>query len=237
MLEFLSDIELYYSKSINIDENTITLEGDEFYHAVKVMRNKNGGKIFITDGGGIIYSCLIKKILDNQLTAEVLNLKKYENRFENFTFCVTPLKNPDRFKFLLEKSVELGIKHFIIYNSQHSISRIRNIDRMQKILVSAMKQSLRTFVPDINVINKFDELQTLDGEKFLFHQNGNKWFDVSLLKNELKYFFIFGPEGGFSQAEISAFNESYLLSENRLRTETAVIKCASILSHHLVIDL
>lgn len=230
MSEFLSDIELYYSTSINVDENTIILSEEEFHHAVKVMRNAPGDNIHITDGKGSFYYCVISKLLSDSLIAEIETTKKFKDKYDNLIFCITPLKNPDRIKFMLEKCVELGIKHFIFFNSQHSIGRIKNIERLQKILLAAMKQSLHTFLPDIKIVNSFEDLAEVDGEKIMFHQKGNKWFDASLLRKELKYYFIFGPEGGFSQAEISAFGESYILSENRLRSETAVIKCASLLS-------
>jgi 16S rRNA (uracil1498-N3)-methyltransferase len=228
-LEYPSNIELYYSPLVNSGDNVIELTGDEFHHAIKVMRNRAGGEIHITNGNGIIFICTIAEVFKDYLKAHIKKQIIYENRFSNITFCLPVLKNPDRFKFALEKCTELGITNFILFNSSRSIVKIKNVDKWDKTILSAMKQSLRAYLPVITNIDNVKDLLNFDGEKFIFDQNTNEQFEYSLIKNK-KYFFIFGPEGGFSNEELSLFNTVYKLADNRLRTETAIIKCASIIS-------
>jgi 16S rRNA (uracil1498-N3)-methyltransferase len=228
-LEYPSNIELYYSPLVNSGDNVIELTGDEFHHAIKVMRNREGGEIHITNGNGIIFICTIAEIFKDYLKTNIKKQIKFENRFSNITFCLPVLKNPDRFKFALEKCTELGITNFILFNSSRSIVKIKNVDKWDKTILSAMKQSLRAYLPVITNIDNVKDLLNFDGEKFIFDQNTNEQFEYSLIKNK-KYFFIFGPEGGFSNEELSLFNTVYKLADNRLRTETAIIKCVSIIS-------
>jgi 16S rRNA (uracil1498-N3)-methyltransferase len=228
-LEYPSNIELYYSPLVNSGDNVIELTGDEFHHAIKVMRNREGGEIHITNGNGIIFICTIAEIFKDYLKTNIKKQIKFENRFSNITFCLPVLKNPDRFKFALEKCTELGITNFILFNSSRSIVKIKNVDKWDKTILSAMKQSLRAYLPVITNIDNVKDLLNFDGEKIIFDQNTNEQFEYSLIKNK-KYFFIFGPEGGFSNEELSLFNTVYKLADNRLRTETAIIKCVSIIS-------
>lgn len=229
ILEYLSDVELYFSTLISIDKSLITLSGDEFHHSVKVMRNKEDQKIFITDGKGLIYTCKIQTLFKDHLDAEIIKINKYDNPLNNITFCLPLLKNPDRFKFTLEKCTEFGITRFIIFNSNRSVAKIKTTDKWNKTLLSAMKQSLRAFLPDISVQNDFKELFDLYGEKIIFDQKSSKKFDSNVLKKN-NYLLIFGPEGGFTNEELSFTENVYQLAQNRLRTETAVLKCASLIS-------
>lgn len=229
MLESLSNIELYYSVSIKDGDNEIELVEEEFHHAAKVMRNREGNEIYITNGVGKIFLCSIQKVDKDYLTARIKEQKKYENQLKNVTFCFPLLKNPDRFKFALEKCTELGITNFIIFDSNRSVAKIKNVEKWNKTLLSAMKQSLRSYLPVITSIKGCKEFLNLNGEKIMFDQGGDKQFTKEVL-NDNKQYFIFGPEGGFTNEELSLFSISYKLSDNRLRTETAVIKCASILT-------
>jgi 16S rRNA (uracil1498-N3)-methyltransferase len=93
-----------------------------------------------------------------------------------------------------------------------------------------MKQSLRAFIPNI-ITSGFDDIINLDGKKILFDQNSKKFFD-SKFSVDKQIYFLFGPEGGFDENEINSVDseDRYKLAENRLRSETAIIKCASLLN-------
>lgn len=229
MLEYLSNTELYYSSSVIDEDKNITLTGDEFHHIVKVMRNACGDLINITNGKGTIYLCKIESVYKETLTAKVIENKKFINKLNNITFCIPVLKNPDRFKFLLEKCTELGITNYIIFDSQRSVSKVRNIEKWKKTMLAAMKQSLRPFLPVIETVNEIDDIIKLKGDKFVFDQNAKLRFDRNC-SIEGTCYFVFGPEGGLTEQELSGFEKVYSLSENRLRTETAVIKCASLIT-------
>jgi len=106
---FLSNIELYYSSEGNIFSETILLTGDEFKHAVKVMRNSVGNTLYITNGEGSIFKTEILSIEKDKLSVRIIYTIKTESRFENIFFCIPKLKNPDRFKFVVEKCIELKV--------------------------------------------------------------------------------------------------------------------------------
>lgn len=228
---YLSNIELYFtSASENKDE--IELFDEEFHHCVKVMRNAAGDEIYITNGSGKIFQSIIEKISKNSLAAVVINKYDYQNDLENVSFCIPKLKNNDRFEFALEKCTELGITNFIIFDSERAMHKSDKKERWQKIVLSAMKQSLRSYLPVIRVVHSLNEITKLDGEKIVLEQNSKQ--DIRNLKTDKskKYYFVFGPEGGFTEDEMTQFDENnfYKLAYNRLRTETAIIKCASIVT-------
>jgi len=229
ILEHLSNIELYYTPSELIESGRLILSGDEFHHSVNVMRNSIGDTVFVTDGKGSILTSKIISISDNQLSATIIEKRVSENKASNFWFCIPILKNPDRLKFAFEKCVELGITNFILFSSRYTISKNVKPAKFQKTMLAAMKQSLRAFLPQLTSAS-FSEIIQFDGIKVLFDQNAPKEFNSRVEVNEPTYF-LFGPEGGFDENEIESVEQAnrFSLSTKRLRSETAIIKCASLL--------
>ncbi|MHB1685864.1 MAG: 16S rRNA (uracil(1498)-N(3))-methyltransferase [Ignavibacteriaceae bacterium] len=231
MNNFLSNIELYFSPPQNIYGNKILIDGEEFKHITKVMRHTAGHEVFVTDGCGKIFQTKIQKINSTSLELNVEKNFNYENPFNNIFFCIPRLKNPERFEFILEKCTELGITNFIVYEAERAISKGNKIERWNKILLSAMKQSLRSYLPAILLEKSLRDIKNKPGLKFVFEQNSDQKFDGLKVKTEQNIYFIFGPEGGLSEGELSLFDEAskYKIAVNRLRTETTIIKCASLL--------
>jgi len=230
ILVHLSNIELYYSSEEHISDETISLAGDEFIHAVKVMRSKIGDTIYLTNGAGLIFKTEIVSIKKDILSTRIIETIKIENKFENIIFCIPKLKNPDRFKFALEKCVELGVTNFIIFESKRTIGKGTNIKRWEKIALAAMKQSLRAYLPKIKLVRNLSDIAELNGEKIIFEQNTERKFQFEFEMGK-KYYFIFGPEGGLTEDELKLFDTDliYSLSDNRLRSETAIVKVASLI--------
>ena len=233
--DFLSDVELYYTSHSIIDD-VILIDGEEAHHITHVMRHIKGDAIHITDGNGSIYKSVISEIGKRNVLAKVIESIQYENKFSNFTFCIPRLRNTDRFEFALEKCVELGITNFIVFDSVRTIAKGDKIERWHKILLSAMKQSLRAWLPKVSYANNISEIYKLDGTKILFDQNAELTFQQFLATNHqsltTNHFFLFGPEGGFSEEELRIANLELRikLTDNRLRSETAIITAASILT-------
>ncbi len=252
----LSNVELYFSPVKNINENKIIISGDEFYHIVNVMRHKIDDIIYVTSGNGIIYKSKVAAVEKQHVIVD--SIKNWEdiNKLSNITFCLPQLKSRDRFEFALEKCVELGITNFVIFNAERSIKRKPKIERWKKILLSAMKQSLRAFLPTIKFVDDLKNLNPLYDEnhyienfhestKIIFEQNAEISFKNYLLNNFLqkqikrkKLIFIFGPGGGLTKKELEQFNNKIIvkLSDKRLRSETAVVTSAAIISSFFTED-
>lgn len=230
-MEYLSNIELYYTSAENINSGIVIISGEEFEHAVKVMRNKAGDVFHITNGFGKIYRCKIIEVKKDQLVAETTEEFSYNNDASNIWFCIPKLKNPERLKFAIEKCVELGITNFVVFNSKHTLSKSLNTQRLDKIALSAMKQSLRAFLPKI-ISAEFMEITMKSGIKILFDQNVSVEWSKELFSKKEQTYFIFGPEGGFDKFELDSVKQEnhFRLSDNRLRSETAIVKCASLLN-------
>lgn len=227
----LSNIELYFSQNVNETERTIILAGDEYNHLTKVMRHETNDEVYVTNGLGKIFKCTIEKIADRNVTLSFKNTFNFTPKFPYITFCIPILRNNERLEFALEKCTELGITNFIIFKAERSIPKKLNTVRMKKILISAMKQSLQSWLPKFEYLASTKKLLEPSTTKVIFGQSSDEYFNPSRITNQFNYYFIFGPEGGLTQNEINLFDAAlkFKLAENRLRTETAVIKAASLL--------
>lgn len=230
--DFLSNIELYYTEPENVNSEELLIYGEEHSHITRVMRHSINDELYVTNGKGNIYQTIIIDITKEFVRSKIQSVINYNNPFENYVFCIPKLKSADRFEFALEKCVELGITNFVIYDAQRSISKGNKPDRWNKILLSSMKQSLRSFLPEISMVSSLQQIINSDGIKIVFEQNvKNNLCDLSTDKQN-KYFFIFGPEGGLGQKELSLVREEdiYNITPNRLRSETAIVTAAACLT-------
>ncbi len=230
MAKYLSNIELYYTIPENISENRIIIDGEEFTHITKVMRHSKDEELYVTNGEGKIYSGRIKDINKKNIELIAEDIITYENKYKNIFFCLPKLKNNDRFEFALEKSVELGITNFFIFEAERAISKSSRVERWNKILISAMKQSLNSFLPRIDLVS-YEDIFNQTGIKVGLEQTSQKKIREIELELNNKYYFVFGPEGGLSEKELNYFEKEsiYKIAENRLRSETAIITTASII--------
>jgi 16S rRNA (uracil1498-N3)-methyltransferase len=234
---FLSDIELYYTSPENISNGEVLIYDEECYHITRVMRHNVNDELFVTDGAGKIYKCLLSNIGKDLVKAEVSSVFNYNVPFPDFYFCIPKLKSTDRFEFALEKCVELGVTNFIVYDARRSITKSGKIDRWNKILLSAMKQSLRSYLSEIQLYNTLEDITKLDGNKIIFEQNAQNSFKDFNPSPGKKYYFIFGPEGGLDKSELNLFQpESYYkLTSNRLRSETAIVTVSAYLNSIFIV--
>jgi 16S rRNA (uracil1498-N3)-methyltransferase len=228
---FLSNANLYYSRSVNTETGVIGIEDEERNHILNVMRHKISDEIYVTDGRGKIFQCIITNADKSLIGCKILKQSNYEQRFPNITFCIPMLRNSDRLEFALEKCTEIGITNFILYQARRSIGKRFNQKRIEKILISAMKQALLSWLPKVTYIESVEYINSLTAKKIIFDQNSKDFFDRDKIKSINNYLLIFGPEGGFTKNEMDSLSnsEEYYLVKNRLRTETAIIKVASLL--------
>lgn len=238
--DFLSNIDLFYTEEpVNGKELIIT--GEEVHHIKDVMRYAINDTIFITDGKGNIYKSLITAITKATIQCSIGEVWHYKNPFDNLTFCIPRLRTMDRLEFALEKCVELGITNFIIFDSIRTVIKGAKIERWEKVLLAAMKQSLRSWLPKVQYISSVSQIAAFAGKRVIFEQSAvlpfNKFLAQPQIANKHDHiYFVFGPEGGFADEEIAMTKKcSFVkLTDNRLRSETAIIAAASLIAMELV---
>ncbi|RYU93082.1 16S rRNA (uracil(1498)-N(3))-methyltransferase [Emticicia agri] len=223
----------------NISQNQF-LDIEDSRHCVKVLRNSAKDIIHIVDGVGGLYECEITKANDKKCEFKVISEKQNYHQRENYLhIAIAPTKNADRLEWFIEKCVEIGIDEISLIQTAHSERKQQKVERLVKIAISAMKQSLKAYLPKINELVPFEKfLKTVSQEqKFLAHLTDDSKPLVSLLKPKSSYCIMIGPEGDFSSDEIlQARQEKFewvTLGNSRLRTETAGI-VACTLSNNLL---
>ena len=227
-------MHLFYSS--NISDNTITLDNEESKHLAKVLRLEMGENVHVIDGKGTryLFSILVAHQKATQLT--ILE-KEVVNETYGIEIAAAPTKNLNRWEWFLEKSTEIGIDAIHPIVSFHSERKVLKKDRQERILVSAMKQSYKTKLPQLSELEKFKQFITKEfyGRKFICHcydELQKKSLNESYKKGE-KALLLIGPEGDFSKQEVElAIKEGFEpigLGESRLRTETAaIVACHTI---------
>ncbi|MGE5363886.1 MAG: RsmE family RNA methyltransferase [Bacteroidota bacterium] len=228
---FLSNTELYYG-TVDVESSALVISTEEFHHLSRVMRHRTGDEIFVTDGNGSIYSTVLSETDKDRAIVEIKERISYDNPLRNITFCICRLKNPDRFEFALEKLTELGITDIIVYDSENTVSKTDKKERWEKLILSAMKQSLRSYLPDIKYRSSIDDIISLNGNHIIFEQNAEEKLTSFVFNKSDHYYLIFGPEGGLTDKEIGKVKKEHQLrlTNNRLRSETAIVSVASYLS-------
>ena len=198
---------------------------------------RKGDHVSILNGKGAMYEAVIHAPDPKSCILSILNeVKSGNNRRYRLTIAIAPTKNMDRFEWFAEKSAEIGIDFIIPLICQHSERKVLKTDRIEKILISAMKQSGQLFLPQISVPRSFREIvnQPFAGDKMIAHcESGTK----NELKNSItpgnNVMILIGPEGDFSPDEIKiAIENGFIpvsLGESRLRTETAgLVACHTV---------
>lgn len=230
-------MEYYYTTKdkINLEKNSLIIENFEYNHLVKVLRKKNGDKITITDGEYNIYHCEIASINGRQINCDILEKESNLNESKiGVSLYLSILRNPARFEFAVEKAVELGVKsiHPVITDHTVSKSALSNskLERLNKIMIGAMGQSQRCFLPKLyQSISFLEMIESENGKmnKVVMYECSDDTTKFSYNKNSSETVLLIGPEGGFSINELTLLVESNWqiksLGRRKLRAETAAI--------------
>lgn len=223
-------------------ETTLTLSEEESNHCVQVLRQTAGDEILVTDGVGHLFHCTITNPHRKHCEVQIDSVETPEALHAgSIHIALAPTKNIDRTEWAIEKCVEMGVDEITLLLCEHSERRNVNLDRLQKIVVSAAKQSLKTTFPKLNPLTKLTELPK-EGDRFIAHcmtdaeapslQTPYRSSDSKhALQSELvrgnRVTILIGPEGDFSPTEVEwALVNGYRpvsLGAARLRTETAAI--------------
>jgi 16S rRNA (uracil1498-N3)-methyltransferase len=215
----------------DISTGIYSLNEEESRHCRTVLRLRKGDIIHLTNGKGTLFESRILDAGSRQVTVEVINQHdECGKRNYRLHMAVAPTKNIDRFEWFLEKATEIGVDEITPLICEHSERRQLRIDRLEKVITSAVKQSLKAYHPVIHEMTAFGKFiaEKRNGRLFIAHLEEN---NPQLLKNlycsDQDVTLLIGPEGDFSQPELDlAINSGYQcvsLGNSRLRTETAAV--------------
>ena len=214
-----------------------TLDAEESRHAVRVLRKRAGDTIHVTDGCGTLYVCRIVDADDRACTVAAMEQSSPVRGAGGLHLGVAPTKNPARMEWLVEKAVEVGVDEITLLQCDHSERTFLKTDRLQRVAVSAMKQSLHTVLPRINAaVRLADWLRAVQlpagCQRLIAHcEAGQPRTPLAhALESGSDAVVLIGPEGDFSDEEIALALASGFkpvsLGPSRLRTETAAVYAA-----------
>jgi 16S rRNA (uracil1498-N3)-methyltransferase len=238
-------MQLFYNSEISTATKQITFDKIESKHIVRVLRKSENDVLKITNGKGLLFDAKITFASDKKCMADIIDFTQKEKPWKyDLHIAIAPTKNNDRMEWFLEKATEIGIDEITPLFCSNSERRIVKVDRFEKIIQSAMKQSLKFTLPKLNAPVKFRDFinQDFDGTLCIAHCEALGKDAKQAKKNPLKLVvkpsekvtILIGPEGDFSSEEIKkALAKKFLpvsLGESRLRTETAGLVVAQTVS-------
>ncbi len=231
-------MQLFYNPNISKLEKEVTFDKEESRHLVKVLRMKEGDTFKITNGKGSFFSAEIISANPKGCLVKILSEEFQQPLPYQLHLAVAPTKLNDRYEWFLEKATEIGISEITPIICDHSERKTIKPERYEKILQSAMKQSLKAYLPVLNEAVSYKDFinseKNSEGLKCIAHcEETDKKSLKSVLKQNQKITILIGPEGDFSSEEIELAKQAgfipVTLGESRLRTETAaVVACHSV---------
>ena len=224
------------------EPQTGILPDDEAVHAVRVLRLTPGEEIYLMDGKGTFYSAVIDEASKKRCTYHITHTSPQPRQWGgHLHLAMAPTKNIDRTEWFAEKATEIGFDELTFLDCQFSERRMIKEERIEKILVSAMKQSHKPTLPRLNPMTPFDTFINNDitCPKYICHCYSD---ELPLLRQQLDgqttgdALVLIGPEGDFSidevkRAEAAGF-VSVSLGKSRLRTETAALVAVHLMHLH-----
>ena len=229
-------MQLFYNPNITNQEKSFAFDKEESKHIIKVLRKKEGDILHVTNGLGFLFNTKIALASDSKCTVNILSFEKQEPSKYHLHLAVAPTKMNERFEWFLEKATEIGIHEITPLLCDHAERKHINLDRLEKVIASAMKQSNQCYLPKLNPLTPYNAFVKEEREGLLFvaHCEETARFSLkSKLLPKLDTTILIGPEGDFSAAEIkAALQQQYqpiTLGSSRLRTETAALAaCHSV---------
>ena len=228
-------MHVFYTPDI---QTRAELPEEEAAHAVRVLRLQAGDEVTLTDGKGNFYRAEISVASNKRCLVNILETQPQEPLWQgHLHIAMAPTKNMDRTEWFAEKATEIGFDELTFLNCRFSERKVIKTERIQKILVSAIKQSLKARLPRLNEMTDFDKFvrQPFNGQKFIAHcYEGEKPLLKDILKQGEDALVLIGPEGDFSEEEVKlAIEQGFQpisLGRSRLRTETAALVACHILN-------
>ncbi|WP_034258153.1 16S rRNA (uracil(1498)-N(3))-methyltransferase [Altibacter lentus] len=231
-------MQLFYQPHISEASTEVIFDKEESRHISKVLRKQQGDKLLVTNGTGLIFETTLEETQPKKCTAKIRSTQQQAPLPYRLHLAVAPTKLNDRYEWFLEKATEIGISEITPIICDHSERKQIKLERYEKILLSAMKQSLKAYLPVLHPAVSFKDFvgsnDTSENLRCIAHcEEGSKASLKSELKKGVSVVLLIGPEGDFSTSEIELAKErGYIpvsLGDSRLRTETAaIVACHSV---------
>ena len=229
-------MQLFYHPELENNTDQFIFPTDESRHISKVLRKKSGDILQITNGKGLFFEAKVLVPDHKKCIAKIISKTQVPPKPYQLHMVVAPTKLNDRFEWFLEKATEIGVHEITPVICDHSERKIIKMDRMEKVIQSAMKQSLQAYLPQLNPAITFKEYlaQPKSGTLYIAHCEEDQKKELSHLAMAHKdTTILIGPEGDFSTEEIRLALENgfqaVALGNTRLRTETAaIVACTAI---------
>lgn len=229
-------MQLFYDPDLDEGVSQFSFSTEESRHIVKVLRKNMGDIVHITNGKGNLFGAKILVPDSKHCRAEIISTSKKHPDGYRLHMVVAPTKMNDRYEWFLEKSTEIGVHEITPILCEHSERKVLKMERMEKVILAAMKQSQQFFLPKLNEPISFREYMALPKKGLLYiaHCDEGERYDLKrrvLANNDVTI--LIGPEGDFSPREIAMAKENDFipisLGPNRLRTETAaIVACCTV---------
>lgn len=227
-------MHLFYTPTIEPQHKAFMLAEEESKHAIRVLRLGTGSKIILVDGSGGWYSAEILDPHPKRTTLSILRVEQeYQQSGYHLHVAISPTKNIDRMEWFLEKATEIGIQEITPIIGSRSERKEIKLERLNKVVIAAMKQSQKAYLPKINpaipLSRFFNQIKSdqYTAAAIAYCAEGQKQYLTDICTPGGKYLILIGPEGDFSHAEIEqALSLGYQpvsLGNSRLRTETAAL--------------
>lgn len=223
----------FYIPSLSPDSKSLFLNEEESKHACRVMRLENGDNIELLDGRGGKYTAEIIQNHPKRCEVKVIEYLFEESQSFEIHIAIAPTKNADRIEWFLEKAVELGLTKLSLIQTDRSERKAMKVDRLEKIAVAAMKQSHRTYLPQIEELQSFKSFIEKNPKGGIAHCEEFMKENLFELGQKTSFPILIGPEGDFTKSEVElALKSGYVpvaLGKTRLRTETAGLYAVTLL--------
>ena len=223
-------MDLFYHPSLTLLDKQIELDAEESKHLTKVLRKKRGDKLMITNGKGLRAPAAIIEIASKKVTVDLEEITEIAPLAYRLHIGIAPPKNISRFEWFLEKATEIGITEITPLLCDHSERKNIKLERAEKIVLAALKQSQQSHLPTVHPMTSFADFVVAHPQAWMAHcAEGKKTALFDLAKEQKNITLLIGPEGDFSAEEIKSIALAVSLGEQRLRTETAaIVACQTI---------
>lgn len=230
--------ERYYSEPLSSKDSEIALEGQELHHLLHVMRNQVGDHVEIINGKGILAKAVVDKIDKRRALLKIIEL--HVSQPDPFSLILAQgIPRANRLDFILEKGTELGMNELWLFPGTHSEKKTLSEQRLKALLIAAMKQCGRVFIPTLKIMPPLNKWEKPKFPCFFGDTNPSaKSFEAAWKAHQPKNGAVvcIGPESGFNEEEVKKLESleaiGVTLHENILRTDTAALAALTMAWHY-----